>query len=196
MARHQRIREQGWFSGNGLGAFVGGAVVALIASRVLPPVLMHAAGAARGAAGRDPFATLEQDHRDILSLLNSMERSPANAVLHRTQLLLRLKRRLAAHAMAEEDVVYPLLYDRAHEAEDAKHLYAEHGDMKRLLFALETTPKNDPTWIVRVRELRALIQGHVRQEEEVDFPKLRQRLNDKDTLILSGGVSREKALVL
>ena len=189
-------RDSGRHSGNGLAAFVSGAMVALIASRVLPPVLAQLTGTMRGAAGRDPFAALEQDHRAILALLHSMERSPDNAVFHRTQLFLRLKHRLAAHAMAEEDVVYPLLHDRAHEQDDTKRLYAEHGDMKRLLFALETTSKSDPSWLVRVRELRALIEGHVRQEEEVDFPRLRQALNDQDTLVLSGGVSREKALLL
>jgi len=196
MARHAETRNSGWFSGNGFAAFASGAMIALIASRVLPPIIAHAAGAARVGAGRDPFATLEQDHRAILSLLQSMERSPDNAVFHRTQLFLRLKRRLGAHALAEEDVVYPLLHDRAREVEDTKHLYAEHGDMKRLLFALETTAKNDVSWVVRVRELRTLIEGHIRQEEEVDFPKLRQILNEQDTLILSSGVSREKALIL
>ncbi|HYH37208.1 MAG TPA: hemerythrin domain-containing protein [Azospirillum sp.] len=196
MSRNSGARNSGGSSSSGLAAFVSGAMVALIASRLLPPVMAHLAGTARGASGRDPLASLEQDHRTLLSLLHSMERSPNDAVFHRTQLFLRLKRRLAAHAMAEEDVVYPMLHDRTPAADDAKHLYAEHADMKRLLFALETTPKSDPSWLVRVRELRALIEGHIRQEEEVDFPKLRQALSDQETLILSGGVSREKALIL
>ena len=43
------------------------------------------------------------DHRIFESLLTEMEKSADNEYLHRTQLFLRLKRRLAAHAMAEED---------------------------------------------------------------------------------------------
>lgn len=178
--------DTGWFSGRGLAAFAGGAVVALIASRILPPILAQASGAAQAAAGRDPFDALAEDHRAILSLLDALERSPDNATFNRTQLLLRLKRRLAAHALAEEDVVYPLLHDRAHATEDARHLYDEHADMKVRLFALEQAPKDDQRWNDRVRELKALIEGHIRQEEQVDFPKLRERLNKQDTVLMSG----------
>jgi len=186
----------GWFTARNVTAFTGGVVAALIASRVLPPLMAQAVGSARAGAGHDPFDTLAQDHRAILSLLEAMQRSPGNATLHRTQLLFRLKRRLAAHALAEEDVVYPLLHDRAHEVEDTRHLYAEHADMKMLLFALETTPKDDPRWLELVGRLKGLIEGHVRQEEEVDFPRLRALLGQRDTMLLSGSMSREKALIL
>ncbi|WP_448190220.1 hemerythrin domain-containing protein [Azospirillum sp. sgz301742] len=188
--------DTGWFSGRSLAAFAGGAVVALIASRVLPPILAQAAGSAQAAAGRDPFDALAEDHRAILSLLDALERSPDNAPFNRTQLLLRLKRRLAAHALAEEDVVYPLLFDRARATEDTRHLYDEHADMKVRLFALEQTPKDDQRWNGLVRELKTLIEGHIRQEEEVDFPKLRERLDKKDTVLVSGTIQREKALIL
>lgn len=188
--------ESGWLSGRGLAAFAGGAVVALIASRVLPPLLAQAAGSARVAAGRDPFDTLIQDHRVILSLLGEMEVSPEHATVRRTQLLLRLKRKLAAHAMAEEDVVYPMLHDRAQEVEDTRRLYAEHADMKMMLFQLETMPKDGPDWRATVARLRTLIADHIHQEEDIDFPRLRDRLEGRETALLSGGISREKALIL
>ncbi|HYH18430.1 MAG TPA: hemerythrin domain-containing protein [Azospirillum sp.] len=191
----RRTAESG-ISANGLMAFAGGVLVALIASRIMPPLVAQAAGTMRAQAGRDPFDALAHDHRIILSLLDEMEHSPEHATVRRTQLLLRLKRRLAAHALAEEDVVYPLLHDQAHAVEDTRHLYAEHADMKMHLFALERMPKDDPRWHGRVGELRALIAGHVRQEEEVDFPKLRERLDQRATVRLSGSVEREKALVL
>ncbi|HEV7367560.1 hemerythrin domain-containing protein [Arenibaculum sp.] len=185
-----------WLSMRGLAAFAGGAVAAVIASRMLPPLVAQAAGTARAAAGRDPFSVLERDHRVILSLLTRMERSPDNATGGRMQLLLRLKRRLAAHALAEEDVVYPLLHDVAHAPEDARHLYAEHAEMKMHLFALEQMRKDDSRWAVRASELRLLIAGHVRQEEEVDFPKLRRRMDERTTRAAAGGVQREKAFIV
>src|SRR5688500_10946769 len=124
----------GWISMRGVAAFTGGAVAAVIASRILPPFLAQAAGTARAAAGRDPFDALAEDHRDIMDLLTAMEQSPANAVFDRTQRLLRLKRRLTAHAFAEEDVVYPLLSSQAHEIEHARQLYSEHAEMKMHLY--------------------------------------------------------------
>jgi hemerythrin superfamily protein len=189
-------RETGLISMRGLAAFTTGALAAVIASRVLPPLVAQAAGSAQAAAGRDPFDALAEDHKIILSLLDRMESSPDNAVFDRTQLLLRLKRRLAAHALAEEDVVYPLLHGRAHEEDDTKHLYSEHAEMKMHLFTLEQMPKNDPRWRATVTELKNLIAEHVKQEEEVDFPKLRAVLDQKETAMMSGGVQREKALLL
>lgn len=180
-----------------LAMFAGGAVAAIIASRLLPPLTAQATGTARAKAGyRDGFDTLVRDHRKILSLLTRMERSPDNAVIDRTQLLLRLKRQLAMHALAEEDVIYPLLHGRAHEAGDARHLYEEHADMKMHLFTLEETPKDDPYWIETLRDLKALIEEHVRQEEDVDFPKLRRMLGKRETAHISGSVQREKAFIL
>lgn len=177
-------------------AFAGGAVAAIIATRLLPPVVAQASGAAWAAAGRDPFEALAADHRAILTLLDHMAQSPDGAVFARTQRLLRLKRRLAAHAMAEEDVLYPLLHDRAQSASEARHLYEEHAEMKMHLYQLEQMPKDDPRWRDRVLELRTLIEGHVRQEEDVEFPKLRSVLDDQGVRRLSALMQREKALLL
>ena len=38
-----------------------------------------------------------------------------------------LKRKLAKHAMAEEDVVYPIVHNQTAETTESKHLYDEHG---------------------------------------------------------------------
>ncbi|WP_237907041.1 hemerythrin domain-containing protein [Azospirillum brasilense] len=186
-------RGRDLWSTSGLIAFASGAAVAILASRLLPPVVAQAAGT---TMARDPFDALMDDHRHILTLLNAMERTHTGETFQRTQLLLRLKRRLAAHAMAEEDVVYPLLHDHAHQEADARHLYGEHADMKMHLYALEQMPKDDPAWRRRVIALRQLIAEHVQQEEEVDFPKLRNALDQRETVRLSGHVQREKALLL
>lgn len=179
-----------------MAAFAGGAVTAFIASRFLPPVLAQAVGSTRAAIGRDPFAALAQDHRDMLAYLSDMEQSPANAALRRTQLLLRLKRRLTAHALAEEDVIYPMLSDQGGDPDEARRLYADHAEVKMQLHALEQTSTDAPEWRDRVRALRTLIETHARQEEEVDFPKLRGALNEQAITRLSGTLQREKAMVL
>ena len=38
---------------------------------------------------------------------------------------------------------------------------------------MEEMPKDDPHWLDRVRQLKALIAEHAHLEEEVEFPKLR-----------------------
>lgn len=179
-----------------LGAFAWGAAAAFVASRILPPLIAQVAGAARASRDGDPFAALIVDHRHMVSLLTRMERSGAADVLDRTQLLMRLKRQMTAHALAEEDVVYPMLHDDAHAEDDAKKLYSEHARMKILLHALEQMPKDDPEWPQRASALRELVESHARQEEEIEFPRLRTLMSDNARARLAGQVHREKAMVL
>lgn len=182
------------FSARGMTAFAGGALAGVIASRLLPPFLAQAGGA---ALGRDPFEVLTEDHRHFVELLTRMEDDAAGPV-NRMQLLLRLKRRLTAHALAEEDVIYPMLHDRESAAtgDGARHLYGEHAEIKMHLHALEEMAKDDPGWGARAGELRRLVETHARQEEETEFPKLRQSLDDQAIARLSRAVQREKAMVL
>lgn len=190
------IGRTGPLFGQSLAAFAGGAVAAVVASRLLPPLIAQAAGSARAAGGGDPLETLIADHRRFVGLLSEMEQSADTATFQRTQLLLRLKRRLAAHALAEEDIVYPLLHDEAQAVDDAKHLYSEHADIKIHLHALEQMPKDGPEWARRASALKQLIEAHARHEEEVDFPRLRQVLSEQAMRQLAGHVYREKALIL
>ncbi|PWC36123.1 hemerythrin domain-containing protein [Azospirillum sp. TSO35-2] len=194
--RYSDDRGMGWLSVRGLAMMAGGAALAVVASRLLPPVVAQMAGSARASSGRDAFDALINDHRHIQSLLNEMVQTPIDATMRRTQLLLRLKRRLAAHAMAEEDVVYPMLHDQAHKQDDTRQLYGEHAEMKMHLFTLERLPKDDPRWLAVAHELKRIVQGHIRQEEEIDFPALRNALDQGETAVMSGSVAREKALIL
>jgi iron-sulfur cluster repair protein YtfE (RIC family) len=177
-------------------SLAGGALIALVGSRLLPPLVAQARGAARTRAGGDPLGSLLEDHRAILSHLDAMVESADSEVFSRTQHLLRLKRRLSAHAMAEEDIVYPALRDHLETVDDATHLYEEHAEMKVLLYKLEQTPRSDEQWHLHATELRTLIQRHVRQEEEVDFPKLRRTLDEAMSTELASKIAREKALLL
>ena len=184
------------FSGQSMAMFAGGLVAGAIVSRLLPPLLAQASGSARAAMGQDPFDALVTDHRHFLSLLTQMEESSDGATFNRTQLFLRLKRRLAAHALAEEDIVYPLLHDEAKAEEEARQLYGEHAEIKMHLHALEQMPKGERKWAQRAGQLRKLIDGHARQEEETEFPKLRKVLDEQRIARLSGDLRREKALIL
>ena len=177
-------------------SFAGGALIAFVGSRLLPPLVAQARGAARTRGGGDPLGSLLDDHRAIRSHLDVMVESADREVFSRTQHLLRLKRCLAAHAMAEEDIVYPALREHLATADDATHLYEEHAEMKILLYKLEQTPKSDEQWHLHATELRTLIQGHLRQEEEVDFPNLRGALDESTSTELASKIAREKALLL
>ena len=173
---------------------LSGVLAGIVAARILPPFLAMACGSARARAGHDPFESLIADHRRFRDLLARMKE--ATGTVQRAQLLLRLKRGLAAHAMAEEDVVYPMLQDEAGAKPDPTHLYAEHAAVKVLLFRLEKKLLAGDDWAEDVGTLSALISEHARHEEEVDFPRLRELLGKDGGVTLARKISREKALVL
>ena len=117
-------------------------------------------------------------------------------MVRRAPLFLTLKRTLAKHSMAEEDVIYPLLHDEANRAERARHLYEEHAEIKIHLFELENMLKSGADWTDRVRQLRDLISSHIREEEMEQFPTLRGMLNDTRRNSVSGLIRREEAMIL
>jgi hemerythrin superfamily protein len=188
--------ENDRFSMRDIVAVAAGVGIGIVASRLLPPLLAQASGSVRHRMGEDPFERLIQDHRYIRTLLNDMENASERSLAYRTKLFLSLKRTLGKHALAEEDVVYPLLHDEVRDIEGSKHLYSEHADMKIQLYELEQMLMNGQDWSDRVRSLRTLIEGHIREEEETEFPKLRHALDDQRTNTLAQHIRREEALVL
>lgn len=179
-----------------MAAVAGGLAVGIAGSRLLPPLAASASGSVRTRFGKDPFQRLIRDHRYIAATLEQMETAAPEDTAQRAKLFLILKRTLGKHAMAEEDVVYPLLHDEIHDEQQSKQLYSEHADIKIHLFELEKLLKAGEDWTDRVRTLRYLIVEHVREEEEVEFPKLREALQKKHGRMLSGQIHREEAMVL
>lgn len=184
------------FSARDLVAFGAGMLTGLGVGRIAPPAAGRAIGSLSAMAGRDPFDALAQDHRDVLALFDVVERTDSSARLRRSTLLFQIKRRLTAHALAEEDIIYPMLRDDAHREEMASQLYREHAEMKVHLFELEHQATNEVGWIAKLRDLRGIIERHARQEEDSEFPRLRAALSGDGKSRLLGEIRREKALVL
>jgi len=177
-------------------ALAGGVAIGVLGSRLLPPVLAQASGSMRATFRRDPFRPLEDDHRLIEATLSEMVEATTGSAAQRTKLLLLFKRKLGKHALAEEDVVYPVLHDIAGAEEKARELYDEHAQMKIHLYGLETSLASGPSWGDRVRRLQDVILSHIRDEEEVEFPRLRAILAEKQNASIAGKILREEALIL
>jgi hemerythrin superfamily protein len=173
---------------------VGGLALGLVVNKMIP-LFASASGALRSRAGEDPFQKLLDDHQLIQTTLEEMEHSGNRSVAWRAKQFLTLKTVLGKHAMAEEDVVYPLLHDQANAVEKAKHLYDEHADIKIHLYEIENLLKANADWTSVVRSLRQIVVEHIQDEEQVEFPRLRRILDERDTRKLAGLIRREEALV-
>jgi hemerythrin superfamily protein len=199
MAQQYRSDANGgseWLSTRNVISFGAGALLTLAATRIAPPFAGQAIGSLRSMAGTDPFDALAQDHRKLLSLFEQIEATDNSATVRRAAMLFQAKRMLTAHALAEEDIIYPMLHDDAHRAEQAIQLYREHADMKIRLFELEQAAKDSSKWLDDLRSLHQIVEKHAKEEEEVEFPKLRAALNDRRTANLLSEVHREKAMLL
>jgi hemerythrin superfamily protein len=204
MNRASRLSQQNWFSMDWLSSFSArdaltfgaGAMIMLAASRLAPPVAGRAIGSIRAMAGTDPFEALAQDHQKALALFDRIEATEDSATARRHSMLLQLKRMLTAHALAEEDIVYPMLHDDAHRREQAKKLYREHAEVKVRLFELEHKAKGDPSWMEDLRALHRMVRDHAQEEETIEFPKLRAALDEARCTTLLGEVQREKSMLL
>jgi hemerythrin-like domain-containing protein len=163
---------------------------------MLPPLIAAVAGKRRATAGGDPFLILMEDHRRILSILDEMMAAPARSKVRRSRLFLMLKRKLGKHALAEEDIVYPIVHGQTDSREESKHLYDEHADMKVYLYELEQRLMSGEEWTSIVEPLRELIRRHVEEEEQKVFPELRRRLSDSQLPEISSAISREEAMIV
>lgn len=173
-----------------------GAAGGMILGRFGPVLLANASGLLRASAGQDPFQGLIREHRELLSLLDKMENTPKENQLKRNALFLKFKRTIAKHALAEEDIIYPQLHDDAERAQESEKLYQEHARMKVLLFEVERAIKEDEAWTARVRDLRNEIEPHARQEEDVEFPRLRALMNGRRSAELSRKIYQEESLIV
>ena len=167
------------------GAALAGAAVG-IAANFGRKFLMQMPAAAAG----DWFAALKAEHAATLALFDQIEATNDSQATMRTALLMKLKYALTKHAHEEEAVIYPALR-QANLAHDADALNSEHGYVKTYLYELETLAKDSPEWLARIRDFRAMIQEHIRMEEEEVFPAFKQVMSEQQNARLTSLMNKE-----
>jgi hemerythrin-like domain-containing protein len=125
----------------------------------------------------DPVAILKRDHREVASMLKTLEASKPGA--RRRSTVEKLTAALGLHMEIEERDVYPLVARVVgkEEAEEAgiEHRLAREGlaELRRLV--------DEPGFGAAVAMLTAGIRHHVKEEEQEMFPKLKRNI-DRDEL--------------
>ena len=143
-----------------------------------------------GASAGNWADMLAAEHKAVLALFDKLEATEDSQTWIRAHLLTKIKNALGKHALEEENAVYPALRD-ANEAHDADALNGEHGYVKTFLYELENMDPASPDWRAKFRTFRALLEEHIRMEEEEVFPRLRSALGEEGNAKLSEAVARE-----
>jgi hemerythrin superfamily protein len=124
----------------------------------------------------DVFELLRRDHQNVRALLDEIEGAEDDRA--REGLFAQLVDELEAHSQAEDDVFYSSIEDvaaLADKIDDARH---EHDDVESMLEELDGIAVSEHDWLEKVREIRLLIEHHIREEETVVFPRAREALGE------------------
>ena len=169
-----------------IGAAVAGAAVGLAANVGRKLFVQFGAGGMSG----DWFDALKAEHATTIAIFDKIEATREDQTTTRSHLLAKLKYALTRHAHQEETIVYPALR-QANLIHDADALNAEHGYVKTYLYELENLAKDSPDWLARVRDFRAMLQEHMRMEEDEVFPAFRNQLSKDQNAKLTAAMNKE-----
>ena len=187
---HGRFKHKSAFSFGGQGG-------ALAAAAVAGAAVGFAANMGRKMMMQSPTfmagnwdEALKAEHKATLALFDQLEATSDDQTTSRSHLVMKLKYALSKHALQEEDVIYPAMRE-ANEAHDADDLNGEHGYIKTYIYELENMAKDGPEFLARVRDFRTLLEGHIRNEEDNVFPRLRAALSEEQNKKLTMAMNKE-----
>jgi hemerythrin superfamily protein len=176
-------------TGYSQGAIIGVAAAGLLAG-LAAAVGRKAVVQSVSALSGDWFEALRTEHKLALGIFDKLEVTRDTQTTKRAFLLMQLKHALSKHAFQEENVIYPALRDHD-ERDEADHLNHDHGYVKQFLYELTMLPKNSSAWLAKLREFRAALEKHVREEEETIFPALQARLSADENSQLTTAMNKE-----
>jgi hemerythrin superfamily protein len=190
-------RNKSGSEGGDRSAFFGGSTGALLGAVVAGAAVGLAANRGRKLLMQTPaFVSgnwddaLRTEHKMTLALFDQLEATSDDAATTRAGLLMKIKYALSKHALQEENVIYPVMRD-ANEAHDADELNGEHGYVKQFLYDLENMDKSSPDFLPKVGDFRTLLEGHIRNEEDNIFPRLRATMTDEQNRKVTLAMNKE-----
>jgi hemerythrin-like domain-containing protein len=167
------------------GAAAGGAALGLLAM-----LGRKAAVQAPSVFAGNWDEALAAEHRLVLKGFDTLQATDEKAVIRRNMLLAHIKHALVKHSIEEENVIYPALRESGRQ-QQADELNAEHGYVKQFLYELENMPSASSEWMAKVREFRAALEKHMREEEDELFPALRAELSEEKNKALTLAMNKE-----
>ena len=188
-SRTRRKPTRSELNGNGTGALLAAGAAGLavgLAANVARKLAVQAPTMLSG----DWDEALKAEHQLTLKVFDAIEATTEKNTTKRATLLMNLKHMLSKHAMEEENAVYPAMRD-AGDAESADHLNNDHGYVKQYLYDLTQMPKDSPAWIGKVRQFRADVEKHMREEEDTLFPQLKAKLSAEKNKALTAAMNKE-----
>jgi hypothetical protein len=122
------------------------------------------------------FATLIEQHRHVAELLIAAGTTEAPA--KRSERWAEARRRLLSHERAEALEVYSMLAGNASAREMLEQHAQQGAELESTIAELDATDTESDVWIERLRDVIAMVEDHVRDEESDFFPRAQALLGD------------------
>ena len=116
-----------------------------------------------------------RDHIDLDRLLHELDGATGT---EQEEVLNRIDRLVFSHAFAEETVIWPVVRRVLPDGEALTlQIEEEHQEVNELVTALERDGLDHPERPARLRRLVEVLREDVRDEEDVMFPRLQEKLS-------------------
>jgi iron-sulfur cluster repair protein YtfE (RIC family) len=143
---------------------------------------------------RNAVELLRQDHREVENLISQIEGlSRFESGVHSPDAaFLKLKENLMLHALAEEQIFYPVLKAGEATAALVPQAYRKHQQIKDLLERMsELSPKTEEFRLL-LAELKTELTHHISEEENEMFVKAVQTLSAENLIELGQKIQQMK----
>ncbi|MEU8826758.1 hemerythrin domain-containing protein [Streptomyces sp. NPDC048636] len=142
---------------------------------------------------RDVVELLTADHRQVQELFEGYR--TAGDPGERRRLVERITVEVVRHSVAEETHLYPTVRTALPDGDQvADEEMEELSEAERLLAELDALDPRDREFDPLVRRLMDVVSMHIRGEEDLVFPELRERLTAEELLALGLRVGETTAV--
>lgn len=149
--------------------------------------VQDAIAAATGVVGSATTQASDSDSADVLDFI-FMDHQKASTLIREIRnaddeeqskvLFGQLYKDLIVHAKAEEAVVYPAV--KPFYGDDTQELFDETAEIENLLNEMKAMPAANDSFMAKLKQLKAMIGDHTRQEESTMFASMRKNLSQED----------------
>lgn len=141
----------------------------------------------------DVTAILTADHREMRDLLAQVHMTTDPE--QRRDLVDTATAEVMRHAVAEEMHVYPAMEKYLpNGSEEVAHDKQEHDELVQVMKELEGVDAAHPDFIELVKKFEEMLDHHIKDEEDDQFPKLREHLPQEQLEQLGAKVEQAKKL--
>ncbi|MBA3741854.1 hemerythrin domain-containing protein [Sporichthya sp.] len=128
----------------------------------------------------DAIVLLREDHQDVKRLFTEFENAGGDAYATKAKLAEQIIAMLTTHTYLENECVYPVVRELVPGIEDdILESYEEHHVADVLCMELDAMSPEDERFAAKMMVLAENVRHHIKEEEDVWFPKVRDALGRK-----------------